>query len=469
MTTVETVSAQADGPLSPADRAARGRALRRQVTRSAHAALDPPDRDPVDLLERQAAGRVPELLPVRYGRMLLSPLSFLRGGALLMAADLAGAPRTGLTVQLCGDAHLSNFGMYGTPERRLVFDVNDFDETMAGPWEWDVKRLAASLAVAAAHRGFTAKQSRRVVLGCVERYRLAMREFARMGHLAVWYTSPNAAAIRAVSATRSQRRTIDDATARALRHNSARATVKLTRRVGGLPRIVADPPLIVPIDDLLPGAEHERLLDNLTGMVDDYLVSLRPERADLLRQYRVVDAAHKVVGVGSVGKRAWILLLIGRDARDPLMLQAKEAGPSVLAGFLGAAGYDNEGERVVTGQRMMQTASDIFLGWHRSTDLDGVRRDYYLRQLRDWKGSADVEVMDPDSMCGYGALCGWTLARAHARTGDRIAIAAYLGSGDAFERAVTRFAEAYAERNGRDYDALRAAVRSGRVTARTDL
>jgi uncharacterized protein (DUF2252 family) len=463
---------QAPGVLTPAERATLGRAVRRTVPRSAHAEFPPPARDPVELLERQAAGRLPDLVPVRYGRMLASPLNFLRGAALPMTVDLAGTPNTGLTAQLCGDAHLGNFGLYGTPERRLVFDVVDFDETHPGPWEWDVKRLATSLAVAAAHRGIDTRQTREIVTGSVARYRLAMREFARMGHLAVWYTTPDTDEIKArfdKQLSSSERRALDRTTARARRNDSTRATVKLTRMVDGLPRIVADPPLIVPVDDLLPGATHEQAMEQLIGLVRDYLVSVRPDRAALVRQYRVVDAARKVVGVGSVGTRAWILLLIGRDSGDPLILQAKEARPSVLEGYADPVGYDHQGERVVTGQQMMQAASDIFLGWHRSTDPDGVRRDYYLRQLRDWKGSADLEAMRPRDLHWYGELCGWTLARAHARTGDRIAIAAYLGSGDAFEQAVTRFAESCADQNDRDYEALRAAVRSGRITARPDL
>jgi uncharacterized protein (DUF2252 family) len=449
---------------TPAARAAAGRAVRAKVPRSAHARFEASDRDPVALLEDQAAGRVPDLLPVRYGRMLRSPLSFYRGSALLMADDLAGTPDTGIRVQLCGDAHLSNFGLFGTPERRLVFDLNDFDETQAGPWEWDVKRLAASLAITAAQNGFSARQRRAVVSGTVERYRLSMAGFAAMGNLTMWYASVDADELRTRfgnKLTGSERRELDKTTRKARRNDSSQAVVKLTRKVGGQLRIDSDAPLLVPIRELV---DDGKIIESLTTVVEGYMATLRPDRAGLLREYRIVDAARKVVGVGSVGNRAWVILLIGCDDEDPLMLQAKEAQASVLARYLGPAGYDNQGERVVAGQQRMQAASDMFLGWNRA---DG--RDYYVRQLRDWKGTAVVESMGPTQLGGYGALCGWTLARAHARTGDRFAVAGYLGSGQSFDRAVTEFADAYLDRNDADYRALQKAAQDGRIEARSDL
>jgi len=463
------------------ERAKIGRQARASVPRSAHAELATPTRDPLHLLETQATDRVPELAEVRYGRMLASPFSFLRGAALLMAHDLAGTPRTGLPLQLCGDVHLANFGLFGTAERRLVFDLNDFDETMTGPWEWDVKRLAASCAVAAGDNDFSVRQRRMVIAACVRRYRLSMREFAGMTNLDVWYARADAEAVGGRFVARlsaAQRRRMTDVVAKARRADSLQAAVNLTRMRHGEPRIIADPPLLVPIDDLRPGIEHSTLLEPLTTLLEDYLVTLRPDRAELLRQYRVVDVAHKVVGVGSVGTRTWIVLLLGRDAGDPLFLQAKAASPSVLSRFLGPSPYAHHGERVVRGQHTMQAASDIFLGWHRADDsgvagssdgAGGGLRDYYVRQMRDWKASADIAKMSPGALAWYAELCAWSLARAHARSGDRIAIAAYLGSSESFDRAVTTFAELYAVQNERDYRTLAAAVGSGTLAARNDL
>jgi uncharacterized protein (DUF2252 family) len=444
----------------------RGKAMRAGVPRGDHAAWAPaPDRaDPMDLLRSQEAARVPELLPIRYGRMLASPFAFFRGAALLMAADLARTPSCGWPVQLCGDAHLSNFGLFGTPERRLAFDLNDFDETHPGPWEWDVKRLATSVAVAGRERGFSAAQRRKTVLATVSAYRTAMREFAATGALDVWYALLDSEQLFARYRAELDRRTVKQTgalLAKARTRDNLQAFAKLTHTVAGEPRIISDPPLIVPIEELTPGAEHDRPREWLEAMFDGYRETLPPERRRLLGHYRLVHFARKVVGVGSVGTRTWIALCLGRDAGDPLFLQIKQAGPSVLEPYTGPSGFTNQAERIVAGQRLMQAAGDIFLGWQRA----GAAGDFYVRQLRDWKGSADIEQMSPDAMTAYGRMCGWTLARAHARSGDRVAIAGYLGSGDAFDAAIATFAETYADQNERDHRALADAVESGRVAA----
>jgi uncharacterized protein (DUF2252 family) len=460
--------------LTPEERAALGRRARTAVPRSAHARLDlPADRpDPVDLLLEQAESRVPELVPIRHGRMVSSPFAFLRGAALGMAADLANTPDSGLTAQICGDAHLLNFGVYSSPERRLVFDLNDFDETLPGPWEWDVKRLAASIAVAGRDRGFTAKERAQAVLAAVERYRLAMRAFATMSTLDVWYARLEAEEImqrlRELARGAEQERTVrrgERQLAKAAARSSLQAAAKLTRLVGGRLECAPRPPVVVRLADLLPQEQRERLEAAISELVRDYSRSLAADRRVLLEQYRVVDMARKVVGVGSVGTRCWILLLLGRDVGDPLILQAKEAQASVLERFLQPSRYAQAGERVVTGQRLMQAASDIFLGWQRATGIDGQDRDFYVRQLRDGKGSVDLTRMTPDALALYATICGWTLARGHARSGDRIAIAAYLGTSDTFDRAIVEFAEAYADQNERDHAALAEAVASGRVKA----
>jgi uncharacterized protein (DUF2252 family) len=460
--------------LTPAERVARGREARADVPRSSHARFTPAaDRlDPIALLEEQAASRVPELVPVRYGRMLVSPFTFYRGATLIMAADLAATPSSGLRVQLCGDAHLSNFGMFGSPERRLVFDLNDFDETLPGPFEWDVKRLAASLSVAGRNNGYTDAERRRVVLAAVEAYRTAMTAFAEMGNLGVWYARldiedilPQVEAeldrqrVKALRATLAKARTRD----------SVQALAKLSVQQDGELRIVSQPPLVVPIHELLPEVDAAALTNGLAELLRRYATSLPTDRRHLVGQYRLVQLARKVVGVGSVGTRAWIGLLLGRDDRDPLFLQMKEAQASVLERFLGGSRYRSSAQRVVAGQRLMQATSDIFLGWERVTGLDGQDRDFYVRQLRDWKASADPEAMRPKGMAVYAKLCGWTLARAHARSGDRIAIAAYLGKRDVFDRALLEFAEAYADQNERDHQALVDAVKAGTIQAHPGL
>ncbi len=461
--------------LTVAERVARGKAARAEVPRSRHAVFEPPRRrvDPIELLERQAQTRVPELVPIRYGRMLVSPFTFYRGAALIMASDLAATPRSGLQVQCCGDAHLSNFGVFASPERRLMFDLNDFDETLPGPWEWDVKRLAASMLIAARENGYAVKDQDRVVLDTVAEYRTAMARFATMKNLDVWYAhldiEKTLEELGSLLKPGQVKRT-KKALAKARTKDSMSAFSKLTRVVGGEPRIVAEPPLIVPIDDLAQGSERTEMFEGLHELVRSYRQTLEHDRRVLLEEFRLTDFARKVVGVGSVGTRAWIALMLGRDDQDPLFLQLKEAEASVLEEFLGLSEFENHGERVVAGQRLMQASSDIFLGWlHVEEGIDGQARDFYGRQLKDWKGSAEIERMIPQGLAAYGRLCGWTLARAHARSGDRIAIAAYLGKGSSFDRAIVEFSRAYAEQNERDYQALAKAVKVGRIAAEKSL
>jgi uncharacterized protein (DUF2252 family) len=460
--------------LSVADRIDRGKAARAEVPRSSHAVYEPPAGrpDPVGLLERQAETRLSGLVPIRYGRMLVSPFTFYRGAALIMASDLSCTPRSGFTVQCCGDAHLSNFGAFASPERRLVFDINDFDETLPGPWEWDVKRLAVSMLIAARDNGFRRKDQDRIVLEAVKQYRTSMGDFAWMGNLDVWYAHIELDSFVREHAAEVKGRVVkrtEAALAKARTRDSLSVLSKLSTTVDGRTRIVDQPPLIVPIDQFV-SAPREEVFEALHEVVRSYRASLQFDRRALLEQYEIADFALKVVGVGSVGTRAYIALLVGRDGRDALFLQAKEAEPSVLEEFAGRSRLRNHGERVVTGQRLMQATSDIFLGWLRvKNGIDGQPHDYYLRQLKDWKGSAEIGEMVPEGMTAYGRMCGWTLARGHARSGDRIAIASYLGKSDRFDRAILDFSKAYAEQNELDYRALEAAVESGRITAQTGL
>ncbi|MFD7073464.1 DUF2252 domain-containing protein [Nocardioides sp. NPDC059952] len=469
MSSIET---QAPRPhhLTLAERASVGRRARAEVPRSVHGEWRPaPDRaDPVALLEEQGSSRVQELVPLRYGRMLVDPFTFFRGSAYLMAADLAGAPRTDLTVQLCGDAHLSNFGSFAAPDRRLVFGLNDFDETLPGPFEWDVKRMVASFAVAGRDREFDDAARRAVTMAAASSYREAMRELARMRKLDVWYARLDMDELDALVSSQvesKQLKRFRKNVAKAQAKNSLKAFSKLVEIVDGRPRLIHDPPMIARIQELMPDNEFHELEDTLHAILHIYRGTLQGDHRHLLEGFRFTDAARKVVGVGSVGTRAWIVLLIGNDDRDPLFLQAKEATASVLEPFLGKSAYTSHGQRVVEGQRLMQSASDVMLGWVRASGLDGVERDFFVRQLWDGKGSAIVEAMNPTAMTGYARMCGWTLARAHARSGDPVAIASYLGSGDRFDRAVSTFAEAYADQNERDYAALRRAVDEGRVVA----
>ncbi len=467
--------AQASTPYpTVSESVSRGRAARRLVPRSSHATFEPSaDRpDPVALLERQAQTRVPDLVPIRHGRMLVSPFAFFRGAAAIMAHDLASTPRTGLDVQCCGDAHLSNFGVFASPERRLVFDLNDFDETLPGPWEWDVKRLAVSMLIATQSNGFRTKDQRRAVLDTVSAYRTAMLDFATMHSLGVWYSRFEIESLLSQYASQFAPKTVkqtEKTLARARTKDSISALSKLTYVVDGETRIVDQSPLIVPVERIAEGTARDEIFDRLHEILRTYRDTLPLERRRLVEQFRLVDLARKVVGVGSVGTRCWIALLLGPDGKEPLFLQVKESEPSVLEQFVGESGFSNHGERVVVGQRLTQASSDIFLGWLRADAGDGVERDFYCRQLKDWKGSAEIEHMLPDGMAAYGTLCGWTLARAHARTGDRVAIAAYLGNGASFDRAILAFSEAYAAQNERDYATLLAGVESGRISAEVGL
>ncbi|WP_394251341.1 DUF2252 domain-containing protein [Arthrobacter pityocampae] len=461
------------------ERAAKGRACRERSPRSGHEgwtpAIDRPD--PVALLEEQNLTREEDLVPVRHGRMMVSPFTFYRGAAKVMAADLKDTPRAGLVSQLCGDAHLSNFGLFGSPERTLLFDLNDFDETLPGPFEYDVKRMSASFTIAARNNAFTAEEVRDVTLAAVRSYREAMAEFAQMRTLDIWYarlseeqlmdaldlavqTQKGKALKKAQRRVEAARRNVDKARTR----DSLQALSKLAELVDGQYRIVSQPPIVVPLRELEAayGMSAEEAGPALREMLRAYRATLPPDRRQLLERFEVVDVARKVVGVGSVGTRAFIVLLQGRDRQDPLFLQVKEATRSVLEDHLPKSRFRQPGERVVQGQRMMQAASDIFLGWTK-----GVQDNRYLywRQLRDMKGSAVVEGMKPLAMMFYANACGWTLARAHARSGDPVAIAAYLGKNDTFDRSITDFSKRYADQNERDYEAFAKAIRSGRLQA----
>jgi uncharacterized protein (DUF2252 family) len=453
------------------DRLARGKEARRRAPRSSHGDWEPArDRpDPVGLLQSQEADRVPELVPIRHGRMLASEFSFFRGAALNMASDLSQTPSSGIEVQICGDAHLSNFGVFGTPERGMLFDVNDFDETLAGPWEWDVKRLAASLAVAGRDRGFTDLERTEVVTAATRSYRTAMLAFAGMSNLDVWYGRQDVSVLESWRAQmgRREKKVVQTTLTKAQGHDHLAAFAKLTTNESGVVRLREEHPLITPLDRLLDPVAAESLRQSLGSLLDQYASSLPLDRQRLLETFQPVQIARKVVGVGSVGTRCWIILLLGRDESDPLILQAKEAGPSVLEQFLAPSQLDHHGQRVVEGQRLMQAASDILLGWVTVNGIDGITRDFYVRQLWDHKGSVDIARMVPHGMGLYGELCGWTLARAHARSGDRIAIASYLGTGSTFDRAIARFAEAYAEQNEADHQALVNAHQDGRIEAMT--
>jgi uncharacterized protein (DUF2252 family) len=469
------------------ERRATGRQAREQVPPSGHAGWRPaPGRpDPVALLEAQNTTREPDLVPVRHGRMMVSPFTFYRGAATVMAADLKDTPVAGLEVQLCGDAHLSNFGAFASPERRLVFDLNDFDETLPGPFEYDVKRMAASFMIAARHNGFAKAEAWAATLASVTAYREAMAGFAPMGTLDIWYAHLDEDQVtqtvrgrlagtgeqaKAKKKEGKQEQKLAKAAAKRFEKNrekthardSLQALSKLGELVDGTYRIVSQPPVVVPAREL--AAAYGLSPDQVMPLIEDrfraYRATLPDDRRRMLERFEIVDAARKVVGVGSVGTRAFIVLLQGRDAGDPLFLQIKEATASVLEAYLGKSRYKQHGERVVQGQRMMQASSDIFLGWTKGSDAD---RHFYWRQLRDMKGSALVEEMAPFALTFYAGLCGWTLARAHARSGDPIAIREYLGEGDAFDTAITDFSQRYADQNEKDYQQFAAAARSGRL------
>jgi uncharacterized protein (DUF2252 family) len=457
--------------MNVSERAARGKAARSEARRSAHAEWQPVAErpDPIAVLEQQAASRVPELVPIRYGRMAVSPFTFYRGAAAVMSADLARTPDSGLRVQVCGDAHLSNFGAFAAPDRRLVFDLNDFDESLPGPWEWDVKRLAASFVVAGRENGLKRKQREELVLRAVRAYREAMREFAGQRNLEVWYARFDVeealAGVMGEDAEDLDR--VRRGAAKARGKDSLRALAKLTETVDGQIRFRSEPPLLVPGEELLPDTAGHSIEELLANVLVAYRDTLPADRQYLLDRYRFRQIARKVVGVGSVGTRAWVVLLTGDGDDDPLFLQAKEAQASVLEPYVGASRYRSHGRRVVEGQRLMQAASDIFLGWCPAVGVDGRQRHFYVRQLWDWKRSAEIERLSPRAFNVYARICGWTLARAHARSGDRVAIASYLGGGDSFDRAIATFSEAYADQNERDHEALLAAIDEGRIEADT--
>ncbi len=461
------------------ERVARGRSARAAAPRSSHGRWEPAaDRpDPVALLEEQAQDRVAELVPIRYGRMLVSPSTFFRGAALVMASDLSLSPCSGMQVQLCGDAHLSNFGLFASPERKLLFDINDFDETLPGPWEWDVKRLAASLEIAGRDRGFRAADRQQMILAAVGEYRRHLLAAAGMRTLEAWYSHLDVddltgllrAEVRGKRLGKEEVKGARQDIAKARTRDSVRVFAKRVGEVDGQLRIVADPPLIVPVEDLDVTEPSRRRTEQAMGrLIRSYRRTLGREHHPI-EEFRYVHMARKVVGIGSVGTRCWILLLLGRDDSDPLFLQAKEAVPSVLERFVAPSRYRHQGQRVVAGQHLMQAATDIFLGWQRVTDQDGRSRDFYVRQFQDWKGSVQIETLKVAGATLYARLCATALARAHARWGDRVAIATYLGRGDRFDRAVADFAVRYADQNERDYEALSEAVRSGRVAAETGI
>jgi uncharacterized protein (DUF2252 family) len=456
--------------MNVSERAAAGKEARSRAPRSALAAWEPFSGrpSPVSTLKAQARTRVRELVPIRYGRMVVSPFTFFRGAAAVMAADLAATPTSGLRVQACGDAHLSNFGAFAAPDRTLVFDLNDFDETLPGPWEWDVKRLAASFEIAARENGLKRKQRRALQLTVARVYREAIRDFAGRPHLSIWYARLDAETLlkqlRAKAGAGAAKQ-VQESVAKARGKDSLRALDRLAHRVEGELRFISEPPLLVRAEELFSVRKSRDVESTLRAVLDAYRSSLPGDRRNLFDSYRFHDLARKVVGVGSVGTRAWVVLLTGRDDRDPLILQAKEAEASVLEPYAGASRFQNHGRRVVEGQRLMQAASDIFLGWCPAVGMDGKSRDFYVRQLWDWKRSVNTEVLGPQGLSIYARMCGWTLARAHARSGDPIAIGAYLGSGEAFDNAIADFSGLYADQNERDHAELVAAIDSGSIRA----
>lgn len=463
--------------LSPGESKARGKELRNKVTREEQGKWAPPENrpDPIALLEEQGKSRLQDLLPLRYERMAQSAFTFYRGSALIMASDLSYTPTTGITVQACGDAHISNFGFFNSPERRTVFDINDFDETLPGPWEWDVKRLAASVEICGRDRGLSQSQRDEMVLRCARGYREGMRTFAKVGNLQVWYARLDMDALTSTldgsTLSEEDQKLTAKAMQKAKQKNSTRAIAKLTEVVDGRLRVRSDPPLVVPIRELYGSTKHsgaERAstmskAELIGHVLAEYRLTLAPDKRHLIEQYEGVDIARKVVGVGSVGTRAWIIVMRGASNDDPLVLQVKEAQESVLERFVGKSKYLEHGRRVVEGQRAMQSASDPFLGWCRLPGEDGVPKDYYVRQLWDGKGSFDLERLTASGLATLASSCGWTLAHAHARTGNRFAIASYLGKKDTFDQAIRAFANAYADQNEADYARFMQALDSGEL------
>jgi uncharacterized protein (DUF2252 family) len=459
---------------TPTERAAHGRQAREIVPRTRHGEwVAPADRtDPLEILALQATTRVPDLVPIRYGRMAASPFAFFRGAAAVMAADLAHEVHSHLDVQLCGDAHLVNFGGFATPERDMIFDVNDFDETLPGPFEWDLKRLAASIEVAARSRGFDAARCRSLVALSARGYRQAIRGFGELRNIELWYQRLDAATLVGIWGSEVTGKVIDAFAQRVQKARSKdhlKAMAKLTEQVDGALRFRSDPPLLTPVRELFDSDHSADTVQHLLDALDQYRVTLAPNRRHLLDTYHFVDLARKVVGVGSVGTRCWVALFVGRDEGDPLVLQVKEAEHSVAEPFLQPSQYTNMGQRVVAGQRLVQSASDIFLGWDTATGIDGVRRDFYFRQMWDWKLSPDVDTMEPDVFEVYAQMCGWVLALGHARSGDAIAIGSYLGAGTRFDEAMCRFASAYADQNEKDHQALKFAIATNKVHAISDV
>ena len=448
--------------LAGAERVAHGRAARQQTPRSNHADWTPAAdrRDPVELLAEQNATRVPWLVPIRHARMRVSPFTFFRGSARIMAADLAPTPTSGLAVQLGGDAHLSNFGGYASPSRELVFDQNDFDETLPGPWEWDVKRLATSFFIAARHLGLGRPAARKVAAAAVQSYRTAMRRFGGAGYLDLWYEHTTVANVADTESSPKRVKRLSRFERRARSKTSLQALAKLAEDVNGRYRIRSQPPVLVPLRDLPAEYDVPALEAATLEGFELYKQTLSDDRQALLDRYTPLDVAIKVVGVGSVGTHCMVMLLEGRDRDDPLFLQIKEAPASVLEEFLAPSTYANSGRRVVEGQRLIQAQSDIFLGW---TEGSIGHRHFYLRQLRDWKGSAEIEGATSDDLGFYAQLCGMTLARGHARSGDAVAIAEYMGKSDTFDRAIADFSEAYEAQNQRDYENFVASIVEGRL------
>ena len=452
------------------ERAARGKDLRREVPHERHASWVPSSGrpDPVAILEQQSAERIPELIPLRYGRMASSAFAFYRGGASIMASDLAGTAVSGLRAQLCGDAHLLNFGLFETPERALIFGLNDFDETLPGPFEWDVKRLAASFEIAGRALGLTADEREAAVAGTVRAYREAMLEFAEQRDLDVWYARLPAEELHTRLASLADAKTAKEVkreVQKALRRDHLRAFERHLENVDGEIRFVSAPPLLVPVEELLDHDQRARYVEVIQSFLRQYRESLPPHIRSLVERYRFLHIARKVVGVGSVGTRAWVVLMVGRDTNDPLLLQLKEAKRSVLEPYTEPSVYESQGRRVVEGQRFMQAASDSMLGWYRLQAWDGNEHDFYVRQLWDGKSSIDVTRLTATGLRAYGDACGWTLARGHARSGDRVAMAAYLGADDTFEQAIAEFAVRYADVNEADHARLLEAIADGRVDA----
>jgi uncharacterized protein (DUF2252 family) len=459
---------------TPDERAAVGKAARKKASRASHDAWSAGQRthDPLTLLLEQEESRVPELVPIRHGRMASSAFAFYRGAALPMAADLSTTPTSGLRVQLCGDAHLPNFGGFGTPERELIFDLNDFDETAPGPFEWDVKRLAASVEIAGRSRGFDGKWNRKIVTECVRSYRETIRRFSLMHNLDLWYSRLDLSTVLALWGAEAGQRALkrlQQSVAKAETKDSLKARDKLTAEVDGELRFLSDPPLLVPVEELAQPDQAQVITKAIHEAIRSYRRTLDRDRQHLLDGYSFAGLARKVVGVGSVGTRCWVSLFVGRDHDDVLFLQVKEAEDSVLERFTGKSVHSNHGQRVVEGQRLMQAASDILLGWQRVVAPDGETRDFYMRQLWDWKASALVDVMEPETLFIYAGMCAWTLARGLARSGDAIAIGSYLGSGTTFDNAVAAFASAYADQNDDDHQSLVAAIQRGTVPAEREV